>query len=214
MKQKLLLLIAFLANITFMFAQPSGKRIYLRNDNDIIEIFFSWDRYDQVYRSTTHFHDGHGNHYFVYLQKMGNYYVYDGTELGIVDSKGETLFVKDDFSFAKWVKKEDVREFNKVSSLEELLAFENRIRTGVPALVGGSNGINVGSGTNSTGGYNEDRSSSSLRRSHCSHCGGGGGCSSCRGLGHKYNPYSKKEDTCPSCNGTGRCQICRGSGRL
>lgn len=215
MKLKLLFFIAVLANCTFMSAQPRDKRIFLKNDKDIIEISFGWNSFEEKYSACTHFHDGHGNHYFDYLQKMGNYYVYDGTVFPQVwDCTGETLFVKDDFTYAKWVKKEDVRDFNKISSLDELLAFENRLKGGGTGFVGGSNGLNVGSGTTSSGGYSEDRGSSDLRRKHCHHCGGGGGCSSCGGRGHKYNAYSHSEDDCPSCNGSGRCPICRGTGRI
>ena len=77
--------------------------------------------------------------------------------------------------------------------------------------------INNGGGYNNSGSGSYNNNSNDSGRSYidgpCKYCGGGGGCSSCKGRGYKYNPYSGHDDTCPSCNGTGRCFNCRGTGK-
>lgn len=76
--------------------------------------------------------------------------------------------------------------------------------------------MNNGDGYNSSSGSYNNNSNDSGRSyidGPCKYCGGGGGCSSCKGRGYKYNPYSGHDDTCPSCNGTGRCFNCRGTGK-
>ena len=77
--------------------------------------------------------------------------------------------------------------------------------------------MNNGGGYNnsSSGSYNNNSNDSgrSYIDGPCKYCGGGGGCSSCKGRGYKYNPYSGHDDTCPSCNGSGRCFNCRGTGK-
>jgi hypothetical protein len=143
-------------------------------------------------------------HYYHMSHSQNGVWVFKECDMyGRIMSNGGTLYVAHDWSYIK----EGNEVFDIPISKEKFDSIQPRGR------------INFGGGYNnnnsSSGSYNNNSNDSgrSYIDGPCKYCGGGGGCSSCKGRGYKYNPYSGHDDTCPSCNGTGRCFNCRGTGK-
>ena len=111
------------------------------------------------------------------------------------------LYIAHNWSY---VKAENI-VYNRPISKSQFDSMQPRSRV----YIGG--GDNSGSGGSSSGGGYQTGPSHIDKA--CQFCGGGGGCSSCKGTGLKYNPYSSHYEKCASCNGSGRCFNCRGTGK-
>lgn len=197
---------------------PSPRVLYFKNSQGVVSKTTIRENYYSGSNTTERVaefwcFDGKW-YYFEYENYTEGWYKYRGSE-GIFPKRStdDYLFVKADYSCVVLRRNGTDKRFDIATTKAKYLEYDRNYQAN-RGSVGGRVGTYSGGSINSNNSYQSGSGSSTRTISHCKYCGGGGGCSSCKGTGVKFNPYSGHNDLCPGCGGNGRCPICRGTGRI